>query len=1053
MKRCYLVLFVLLLTIGSFAQSKPLIMYGITDYQLTCLSPNGKWACGAFSNGASAMFAFRWNLMTNEINLLSEGNDETTAFKVSDNGVVVGTFPSKEVSVNKAPIATAGYWKDGKWHLLETLGDGIIDHPDYGGMAYCISRNGEYIGGALYSKDHKFTPVVWKDGKVYKNFDNGYEGSVLTVSNDGKVAGGWCYTKISAGTRVPVLWQDGKEPLYLCPEEDGNFWRSAKALSPDEKLVLYDQNIYNLETGEKSEVPSLADDTWNFDMYSMTNDRTIVGYESTGEFGSNQYAIIYKDGVTGKLEDYLKEKGVDFSKDGIVLPNPELEGSYFISTCVGISEDGKTFAMMFYDANYDARPMIVKLDENVTTREPVTLKCEQLDGIYATKLTWKAPLANEEGVKGYNVYRNGTKVNTTLLTDTRFVDSNLSKETYNYAVTAVYADTESVKSEETTITLVDKKIESPYNLFARQRGLNDAYLLWSAPMSNLITKKYYELGKDMTGFGGGNVSFESAIRYGQEEMSLYKGYKITSVSFYPMTRQDKWTINIYNNDELIHSEEVTSELKYGQENNIKLNKAVAIPANGDVYIAIKVAVPSKSDSYNVIGLVYGNPVPGYSDLVRQDGEKDFYSLYEESLKNGYDFSISWGISMILSPENVDENIDKVNQYNVYVNGTKVGSAQECTYTLAAQPDGTYTYEVEAAYANGKVSDKVATELSIEKNEKVYKSILSVNVTKSDDSDSKIIAKWEAPIDNDETFITYSGDAMKGGLVGPKKNNYNYMVKAVYDKSKLEGYAGYEVKALRFYPLTDADFTFMIDENGKEVCNQYVENYTLNQWNTVVLEKPFTIQDGVDYDLILDCFDVTPEEAPIGHDGLVPFIGLSDLYSTNEGESFNSIFASSSVSGNWMIGMVISASEGGKLPIEGYNVRIDGEKKNDALLTDTQFTYDFGVKDNDTHRINVDVTYTVVGEKKGNAVFFTLDMLDGIENAQVALIRVFPNPATSYVKVEGGNVESIKAYNTAGQQVAYSETETLNVSSLEAGMYILSIRMDGVEKTAKINVIK
>ena len=129
------------------------------------------------------------------------------------------------------------------------------------------------------------------------------------------------------------------------------------------------------------------------------------------------------------------------------------------------------------------------------------------------------------------------------------------------------------------------------------------------------------------------------------------------------------------------------------------------------------------------------------------------------------------------------------------------------------------------------------------------------------------------------------------------------------------------------------------------------------------------------------------------------------------------------------------------------------KKNDALLTDTQFTYDFGVKDNDTHRINVDVTYTVVGEKKGNAVFFTLDMLDGIENAQVALIRVFPNPATSYVKVEGGNVESIKAYNTAGQQVAYSETETLNVSSLEAGMYILSIRMDGVEKTAKINVIK
>lgn len=1053
MKRCYLVLFVLLLTIGSFAQSKPLIMYGITDYQLTSLSPNGKWACGVLSNGASVMFAFRWNLMTNEVNLLSDGNDETTAYKVSDNGVVVGTFPSKDVSVNKAPVATAGYWKDGKWYLLETLGDGYIDHPDYGGVAYCISRNGEYIGGALYSKDHKFTPVVWKDGKIYKNFDNGYGGSVLTVSNDGKVAGGWCYTKISAGTRVPVLWQEGKEPFYLCPEEDGEFWRSAKGLSPDEKFVLYDWNLYNLETGEKSSIPSLSDEPWNFDLYSMTNDKTIVGYESVGEFGSNQYAVIYKDGVTRKLEDYLKEKGVDFSKDGIVLPNPEIEGSYYISTCLGISEDGKTFAIMFYDTNYDARPMIVKLDENVTTREPVTLKCQQLDGIYATKLSWKAPLANQEGVKGYNVYRDGAKVNSSLLTDTRFVDSDLSKGTYNYAVTAVYANTESAKSEQVAITIADKKIESPYNLFARQRGLNDAYLLWSAPVTNLITKKYYDFGKEMIGFGGGNISFESAIRYDQEEMSSYRDYKITNVSFYPMTRQEKWTINIYNNNELIHSEDVTSELKYGRENNIKLNKAVAIPTSGDVCVAIKVAVPSNANSYNVMGHAYGNSVPGYSDLVRQEGEAAFYSLYEESMKAGYAFSVSWGISMILSPENVDANIDKVNQYNVYVNGDKVGSAQECSYSLVAQPDGKYTYEVEAVYANGKVSDKVATELSIQKNENVYKSISRVDVLKSSDSDSKVIAKWQVPIDDDETFITYSGDAMKGGVVGPEKNNYNYMVKAIYDKSKLEGYAGYEVKALRFYPLTDADFTFMINEDGSEVCYQYVENYTLNQWNTVVLEKPFTVKEGADYELILDCFDVTPEEAPIGHDGLVPFTGISDLYSTNEGETFSSLFGGASVSGNWMIGMVISANEGGKLPIEGYNVRIDGVKKNAALLTDTQFTYDFGVKDNDTHRINVDVTYTVVGEKKGNAVFFTLDMLNGIENAQVALIRVFPNPATSYVKVEGGNVESIKAYNTAGQQVAYSETETLNVSSLEAGMYILSIRMDGAEKTAKINVIK
>lgn len=1050
MKRFYLLLFVcLFLSIGSYAQTNPLVMYGLKDYQLISLSPNGKWACGTFSNGVSSLFAFRWNLTTNEITVLSTGNEETTGFCVSDNGVVVGTFPDPEVTVNKAPVGTAGYWKDGSWHHLETIDGAYLTTPDNGGQAYCISRNGEYIGGAMYNKNKKYTPVVWKDGKIYRNFDNGGNGVVKSVSNDGKIVGGWCDTKKSEGGRVPTLWKEGEEPKYLIDEAEGNFWRTAKNLSPNEEYMLYDWSIYNLSTGESIDIPSIDPDPFLRDIYAMTDDKTAVGYESVGQYGSSQYAVIYKDGQIRKLEDYLEEKGVDFAKDGVVMPNPEEPNYYYIVSCVGISEDGKTFGVMFYDKNADIRPMIIKLDENTTTREPIALRSQQLDGIYAAKLVWELPLSNQEGVKGYNVYRDGVKINSNPVTDLHYVDANLAKGTYSYTVTAIYENVESKPSEQSILAIADKALQAPYNLFARQKGLNNTYLQWSVPMSNLINKKYYDSEKEITGFGGGNISFEAAICYDKEEMAQYTGHKITHVSFYPMTPQDKWTINIYSGDKLIYTEDVATELKYKQENKIKLKSPVDIPVDAEVYVAIKVKVPSNVDSNNVIGQVYGEVVPGYSDLVRQDGEPAFYSLYTESQKNGYDFSIAWGISMILSPENTSDDIDKISQYNVYVNNAKVGSSTDNSYLVTEQNDGAYMYEVEAVYADGKASDKVGLEFTVKQNINVYKPVSNVSVKQDN---TRIVANWEAPLNDDETFISYAGSKAKSGVLGPKENNYGYMVKASYTNSMLRSYGGYQVKALRFYPLAEAEFTFMVNKNGKEICNQYVENYTVGQWNTVELDEPFFIEEGSDYDLILDCFDVTPEKAPIAHDGLVPFIGISDSYSTNGGETFNSLFGETSAVGNWMIGMLLGTTEADKLPVQGYYVRIDGDKKNSELITDTQFEYNFETLNEQTHRINVDVMYDVVGEIKGDAVFFTL-VPTGIEENEIAVIRVFPNPATEYVKVEGGNVESIVAYSSNGKQVVQSDDNILNVSGLDAGLYLLKIRMDHKEHVVKINVIK
>ena len=74
--------------------TRTVVMYGGPNQILTNVSSNGKWACGAQTDGLSDPIGFIWNLESNEITTLGVN---TAAYAVSDNGVVVGTFLDSEL--------------------------------------------------------------------------------------------------------------------------------------------------------------------------------------------------------------------------------------------------------------------------------------------------------------------------------------------------------------------------------------------------------------------------------------------------------------------------------------------------------------------------------------------------------------------------------------------------------------------------------------------------------------------------------------------------------------------------------------------------------------------------------------------------------------------------------------------------------------------------------------------------------------------------------------------------------------------------------------------
>ena len=77
---------------------------------------------------------------------------------------------------------------------------------------------------------------------------------------------------------------------------------------------------------------------------------------------------------------------------------------------------------------------------------------------------------------------------------------------------------------------------------------------------------------------------------------------------------------------------------------------------------------------------------------------------------------------------------------------------------------------------------------------------------------------------------------------------------------------------------------------------------------------------------------------------------------------------------------------------------------------------------------------------------------GVENIEVNLVNVYPNPATSYINVEGA-VEKLALYDMNGRLVAETAANTIDVTALAAGNYLLNITNNGNVRTVKVLVVR
>ena len=82
------------------------------------------------------------------------------------------------------------------------------------------------------------------------------------------------------------------------------------------------------------------------------------------------------------------------------------------------------------------------------------------------------------------------------------------------------------------------------------------------------------------------------------------------------------------------------------------------------------------------------------------------------------YEMTWPISLMFSSANA--TADDWKHYNLYADGTQVGTIEADGHLLTQVPDGTHTYEVSAVSQQGIETPKATTQLEVKTNTALYK---------------------------------------------------------------------------------------------------------------------------------------------------------------------------------------------------------------------------------------------------------------------------------------------------------------------------------------------
>ena len=929
---------------------------GLENVTINAMSPNHRYVCGYTQDGNDP-YGFVWDLSSNELSYLSTSFCNA-ASGISDDGTVIGwRMMADPITGVISESQTYSAWcRDGVWTAYPTgftvrgiTGDNRL-YGSYGGRAAtydiataeviyysqstscltCVADDGQTFGGSVTTGSQQ-QPTVWYSQMQSVSVGDDVTGSVTSISG--------------GGTWVMV----------------GSFYR------------------YCLTTSTGEHITSMGT-PWGFTFErasGITDDGMIYGTfdETLYDPSHENMAMVYRNGYWQNLQEYLEQEYLLSLSDWQTVSGSRISG------------DGKTMLCTCYPAGVSSddaylQGMAILLNVATSHLAPTGVTARQMKGLQLNRVSWSAPLSGADEVTAYNVWRDGERI-ATVIDRTLYFDSDVNVgQTYSYTISAVYNDgEESQQSYEATVTTTTSALQAPRDLSYRQSGINDVNLTWSTPYNTLPALQYYDETSEVTAFGSGQYNSEWAVLIPASDLESYAGLQIRTFQFLPTSAQRSWTIRLYTDQDVtpFYEQRIDTtavKLSYGDYNTVPLDSALDLPIGHDLYIALYIETAVTD---NMLGVSWKNYQAGYTDLCRIEGVHDhFVCISRNSTGGTYNLTLPLGVG-VCSEQQLAET--SILGYRLTMDSQELADNVSVNhYAVAGVAEGRHVFTVSARYASGQESAADTLVMTLGNNTEAYRPIddVQLNVTPG-----TVTAAWQTPLNDDQRRITYcQGQPLditdSDNVKWQDSFGDEMQAAAVYPVAVTGAYADdYEITQLYYCPLSDGiEYTIdLMDEGGTYYFEQTFApgEYVAGEVNYITLPQPVTISAAQSYRLIVDCYDGINGDIPLAldddkHSGRASYSDLIRYDVSGSDETSWSTLTSDVAQWDrqlsWYMGLVISQRDAKPMPVDGYNVRIDGVQHNDALLPADATTYAASHLSVGTHTLALDVVYTDYGTVAG-----------------------------------------------------------------------------------------
>lgn len=578
-------------------------------------------------------------------------------------------------------------------------------------------RNDQFWVGTFYTIGR-----VDRNGKVTVDFRN--------ISNEIEVgAFGSAFDNITPGG--PYLWFSNEE--------------LAGTNQIDQLQILQ----YNLNTRTLTNVSHLVDDVPGYKIGNINVPTYICGVEATTTYVDGKLSLvgIIKQSPSrifvyelAEAQDWLSIE----PKAGKLESGASQEITINVDTRNSIVGETYNIPLQLYTT-----PELGKNTINVShtiTGASATPRPSQpqltAEGVSSVYIIWNNTASKQPD--GYNIYRNGKRVNETLVKETSYTDTQLVAGSYTYTITSLYNNIESEQSDESNIYLnVGAPYYKPVSLTHNVVGNSIVNLAWQRPDAILIneTTLRWDNGRNNNAMGAADGGYYwGGVEWNHTELADYRNMKLDTVQVFIQERFLSLSLQIYKDNKRIVSQNINkNDVVYGTFNKIGLTTPINIEPGCDYRIAFLVAHDA---GMRPLGIDDSAAVNGKGNLVSTDG-KEWYPLTHIGMNGNFN------IAMHLSPGDTQE--EQPAGYHVYRDGERI--TQQPTASLNYRDElttaGVYEYCVSSVYADGgesTMSQSIKAEII-----ELDVALPPRNVVATTEYNRTIHLRWDFPIAIESSF--------------------------------------------------------------------------------------------------------------------------------------------------------------------------------------------------------------------------------------------------------------------------------------------------------------